>query len=500
MLATPDVDASQARSQADPRAEKEKRQAAASSVVAAVLLTSLKLVVGLLTGSLGILAEAAHSALDLVAALVTFFAVRISGQPPDERHLYGHGKVENLSALFETLLLLVTCVWIVYEAIERLFFKTVEIEASAWAFAVMGVSIVVDVSRSRILYAAARKHHSQALEADALHFSTDVWSSSVVIVGLALVWLGERLGTQWAWLAKADAVAALGVALIVVWVSLQLGRRTVAVLLDSAPPGLADQVASLAARVPGVLSVGEVRVRQAGASVFVDLAINVERSALLEEAHAVAAAVDERVSRLIERGDVVVHVDPVRRGDEDLSQTVGTIAALLGLRTHDVHAHDVQGHYYLDLHVEVPGELTLGEAHERVSRLEASVRQELPTVREVQSHIEPLAAAAAAVDVLSPEEEVRLRERIVGITREIPGLRGCHSIQIRPGPGGHDVAFHCLADPTLPIAEAHGLCEQVETELKARIEGLSRVLVHLEPNEDGRGPGTGIRGATHLFS
>ncbi|HSJ55498.1 MAG TPA: cation diffusion facilitator family transporter, partial [Anaerolineae bacterium] len=275
MPATPDVDASRARSQADPRAEKEKRQAAASSVVAAVLLTSLKLVVGLLTGSLGILAEAAHSALDLVAALVTFFAVGISDQPPDERHLYGHGKVENLSALFETLLLLLTCVWIVYEAIERLFFKAVEIEASVWAFAVMGVSIVVDISRSRILYAAARKHNSQALEADALHFSTDVWSSSVVIGGLALVWLGGRLGPEWGWLAKADAVAALGVAIIVFWVSLQLGRRTVAVLLDSAPPGLAGRVASVATRVPGVQSVGEVRVRQAGASVFVDLAINV---------------------------------------------------------------------------------------------------------------------------------------------------------------------------------------------------------------------------------
>ncbi|MEJ2556675.1 MAG: cation diffusion facilitator family transporter, partial [Anaerolineae bacterium] len=184
------------------RAEKEKRSAALSSVLAAVLLTGLKLVVGLLTGSLGILAEAAHSGLDLVAALVTFFAVRLSDRPPDKRHLYGYGKVENLSALVETLLLLVTCIWIIYEAIERLFFKSVEIEASFWAFGVMAVSIVVDISRSRILYRAARKHNSQALEADALHFSTDIWSSSVVIVGLALVWLSERLGPDWTWLAK----------------------------------------------------------------------------------------------------------------------------------------------------------------------------------------------------------------------------------------------------------------------------------------------------------
>jgi len=171
----------------DPHAQKEKREAALSSVVAALLLTGLKLAIGLLTGSLGILAEAAHSGLDLVAALVTFFAVRLSDRPPDEHHLYGYGKIENLSALIETLLLLITCVWIIYEAIQRLFFKSVEIEASIWAFAVMGISIVVDITRSRILYAAARKHKSQALEADALHFSTDIWSSSVVIVGLGLV-------------------------------------------------------------------------------------------------------------------------------------------------------------------------------------------------------------------------------------------------------------------------------------------------------------------------
>jgi cation diffusion facilitator family transporter len=200
----------------EAHAEKEKRDAALSSVLAAVFLTALKLVVGLMTGSLGILAEAAHSGLDLVAALVTFFAVRIADRPPDERYRYGYGKVENLSALIETLLLLITCLWIIYEAIQRLFFKPVEIEASFWAFGVMLVSIVVDVSRSRILYRAARKHNSQALEADALHFSTDIWSSAVVIVGLGLVWLSGRLGPEWAWLVKGDAVAALVVAAIVV--------------------------------------------------------------------------------------------------------------------------------------------------------------------------------------------------------------------------------------------------------------------------------------------
>jgi cation diffusion facilitator family transporter len=468
----------------DPRAEKEKRDAALSSVVAAVFLTGLKLVVGIMTGSLGILAEAIHSGLDLVAALVTFFAVRISDQPPDEGHQYGHGKVENLSALIETLLLLITCVWIIYEAIQRLFFKSVEIEASMWAFLVMGISIVVDFSRSRVLYAAARKHNSQALEADALHFSTDIWSSAVVIVGLGLVWLSGRLGAEWAWLVKADAVAALVVAGIVVYVSVQLGRRAVSVLLDAAPSGLAGEIAAEASQVPGVQGLGPVRVRQAGAFVFVDLTVNVDRGATLEEAHQVAEAVDRRAGRLFGRGDVVVHVDPVRRSGENLSQTVSAVSARLGLRTHEVHAHEVGGHYFVDLHVEVPADLTLRDAHDRVCQLEEAVRGELPKVSDIHSHIEPIPAAvspAAWPAPMSAAGDAELQARIEAIVSGVPGLHGVHGIHILPAADGYDVVLHCHADPEMLVAEAHRLAEEAEKGIHAQVDGLSQVLIHVEP-------------------
>src|SRR5512138_3106673 len=200
------------------QAQTEKRSAALSSVVAAVGLTSFKIIVGLLTNSLGILAEAAHSALDLIAALMTFFAVRVSDKPADMEHHFGHGKVENLSALFETLLLLATSAWIIYEAIQRLFFESVEVEISIWSFIVMGTSIIIDYTRSRILYRAAKKYNSQALEADALHFSTDIWSSSVVILGLIGITIAKYIpGLDW--MSQADAIAALVVALIVIYVS-----------------------------------------------------------------------------------------------------------------------------------------------------------------------------------------------------------------------------------------------------------------------------------------
>lgn len=466
-------------------AKREKRGAALSSVTAAVLLTALKLVVGLLTGSLGILAEAAHSGLDLVAALVTFFAVRISDRPADERHLYGYGKVENLSALIETLLLLATCVWIIYEAIQRLFFRSVEIQANAWSFGVMIISIVVDITRSRILYRAARKHNSQALEADALHFSTDIWSSSVVIVGLVLVLLSEKLGPKWAFLVQGDAVAALAVACIVVWVSLQLGRRAVSVLLDSAPPGLAGKIEEAAAMVPGVQSLGPVRVRQAGAGVFVDLTVNVDRSASLEEAHQVASAVDERVGELIRHGDVVVHVDPVRRSGESLQQTVSALAARFGLHTHYVHAHEVHGRYAVDLHVEVPPDLTLGQAHDRVSRLELAIRDDLPQVRDIHSHIEPVAAPVAAGSETGQDDVDRVRAQVDAAVRECSRLGGYNRLHVRSLSDGYDVVIHCLADPDMPVGEAHHLADDLEKRLQAQIPSIRRVLVHVEPEAEG---------------
>ncbi|BDG08831.1 cation diffusion facilitator family transporter [Anaeromyxobacter paludicola] len=288
-------------------AEQEKRRVASSSVAAAVLLTGMKIAVGIATGSIGILSEAAHSGLDLVAAAVTLWAVRASSAPADRRHPYGHGKIENFSALFETGLLLATCAWIVYEAAKRLLFEEAHVAATPWAFAVMGISIVVDVSRSRALARAARKHRSQALEADALHFSTDVWSSCVVIGGLALVWAGQRFGV--AWLARADAVAAVGVAGVALVVSLRLGKKSVDDLLDAAPTGLLERVAHAAA-VDGVRSVLQARVRQSGPYAFADVTVQVSPGLSLAEAHALAHAVEAAVRARVPGVDVVVHAEP----------------------------------------------------------------------------------------------------------------------------------------------------------------------------------------------
>jgi cation diffusion facilitator family transporter len=284
--------------------------AAGTSVFAAVGLTVFKLVVGLVTGSLGILAEAAHSGLDLAAAVMTWFAVRVSSKPADRDHLYGHGKVENLSALFETLLLLVTCGWIILEASHRLVEHRVSVEVTAWSFLVMTTSIVVDYSRSRVLYRAAKKYHSQALEADALHFSTDIWSSAVVILGLLSVLLSERFRGLYG-LRYADSVAAIAVAAIVMVVIVRLGNRSVLALLDTAPAGMERMVIMAAEALPGVADCHNVRIRTSGPNVFIDVHVSVDGRQSLEQAHRLTEEIETAIRQIAPNADVTVHPEPI---------------------------------------------------------------------------------------------------------------------------------------------------------------------------------------------
>src|SRR5438270_2388752 len=284
---------------------REKRAVALNSMLAAMLITGLKLMVGLATASLGILSEAAHSGLDLIAAAVTLFSVRVSDKPADADHQYGHGKIENFSAFIETGLLLLTCVWIVYEAVRRLFYYQVQIEPTILAFAVMVFSMVVDFWRSRELKKIATKYDSQALYADALHFSTDIFSSLAVVIGLALVLAGRRW--QVGWMANADPVAALFVAGVVVYVSSRLARQTVDALLDAAPAGVRAKITNAVSRIEGVLEMDRVRIRRAGNRYFVDLSVGMGRNLTFQRSEQVTAQVTDAVQQVLPDADVVVH-------------------------------------------------------------------------------------------------------------------------------------------------------------------------------------------------
>src|SRR3954465_2112052 len=283
----------------------EKRKAASNSLLAALAITGLKIFVGITTGSLGILSEAAHSALDLVAATITLFSVRVSDKPADADHQYGHGKIENFSAFIETGLLLVTCVVIIYEAVKRLFFHHVEIEPSTAAFLTLFFSMAVDFWRSRALGTIAAKYDSQALEADALHFSTDIWSSGVVILGLALVLLGDRMHIPL--LATADPIAALLVAGVIVYVSSRLARQTIDALLDAVPSDVRGKITDQVEAVEGVVDVDRVRLRRAGNRYFADVSVGLAHNATFQKSEQVAASVTAAVQSVLANADVVVH-------------------------------------------------------------------------------------------------------------------------------------------------------------------------------------------------
>ena len=466
--------------------EREKRFVALSSVIAAVFLTAMKIVVGLLTHSLGILAEAAHSGLDLVAAFVTYIAVRASGRPPDPEHNYGHGKVENLSAMIETLLLLATCAWIVYEAIHRLFFQEVNIEVTYWSFIVMIVSIGIDLTRSRALMRIAKKHNSQALEADALHFSTDVWSSTVVILGLIAVFIGEKVVTNSPtlahWLHHADAIAALGVSIIVIYVSFNLGKRTIAALLDSAPKGMSATIEREVSRMPGVAAVRRIRTRQSGPATFVDVTLAVPRTTSFEEAHLVASKAEALIQHLLPRSDVMVHIDPIVDDEKSLVETIRSVAARNGMNVHSLQAHDVGGHISLDMHAEVPDNLTVIEAHSRITALENALKNESPELDSIIIHIEPVGDKEVRQKT-SPASSKDVQDEIKKLSVKLPMVIDCNNISIFHYGNELSVSFHCTLAPNLPILEAHELTIEMERLLREHFTQLKRVIIHVEPPE-----------------
>jgi cation diffusion facilitator family transporter len=363
----------------------EKKRIALTSVFAAVFLTGLKLAAGLATNSLGILSEAAHSGLDLAAAVMTLFAVNISDRPADESHHYGHGKVEGFSAFIEVLLLMGTCGYIIFEAVERLIGKSAHVEVNLYSFAVMGISIVVDVSRSTALYRIAKRHRSQALEADALHFSSDIWSSAVVIVGLVTY---RFLGFS-----QADSIAGLMVAVLVIIVSIRLGIRTVDVLLDRAPAGIRQKIRDATLSLSGVEKLDSLRTRTSGEKTFVDMRLTLSGDLSFAEAHRIASLAETKVSEMIPGADVIVHADPGKRAPSG-SETKDRISNLmqdhqnLFAGYHDLNIIRHGKSYLVTMHLLVLGDSHIEEAHRICDHLEQDIKKMIPEA-EVNIHIEP---------------------------------------------------------------------------------------------------------------
>ena len=460
----------------------EKRAVAGSSLLAALAITFFKIVVGFTTGSLGILSEAAHSGLDLVAAIITFLSVRVSDKPADADHQYGHGKVENFSAFLETGLLLLTCVWIIYEAVQRLFFHHVHIEPSLAAFFVLVASMIVDYWRSRALGKIAAKYDSQALEADALHFSTDIWSSSVVVLGLLLVLLGRTYSIDW--LQDADPVAALAVAGIVVYVSWRLARKTVDALLDAAPLGVRTQILDAVAKVEGLLEVDRVRIRRAGNRYFADLSVGMARSVTFQRAEQVAEAVTAAVRKVLPEADVVVHSIPRPADRENIFDRVRAVATRHNFNVHDVSVQDLKGHLHVEQHLELDERLSMKDAHDRVTLLESEIRKDVPEISSILTHIESEPSTIESGDEV--KRDAQLETKLKAIVGEFPEVHDVHDVEVKHVRGRVYVSCHCTFSDDLPLSRVHDVQTELEIRFKQAAPELFRVLIHPEPSTDNR--------------
>jgi len=450
-----------------------KQRVALTSIAASGGLTLAKGVVGLATGSLAILSEAAHSLLDLAATVMTYFAVRVSGRPADAEHHYGHGKVESVTALAETALLFLLSGIVIWEAAHRLLGGEAHaVEATIWAFGVIVVSIVVDFFRARVLYRVAKETASEALEADALHFGSDMWSSAAVLVGLVAV----LIGFPWA-----DSLAALIVALFICVAGWRLGRRTIDTLTDTAPAGAGDQIRTIATRIPGVVAIDRVRVRPAGHTLFVDLDVAVSRTLPLDRVAAIKDRVVAAVRSEFPTAETTVNSEPRALDDETVLERVMVIARNRALAVHHVTVHAIAGRLSVSLDLEVDGNLAFSRAHEIADGLEQAVRDELGLEVEVETHIEPLQTRGLFGRDAADERIRAVQNELAAIAEKLGSVRDVHDVRVRETPDGEIVNFHALVDPALSVSEVHDRIDGLERELRLRFPTIKRVIGHAEP-------------------
>lgn len=452
-------------------AASEKIRVALISVGAALFLTAAKAAVGIWTGSLALLSEAAHSGLDLFASLVTAVSVQAADRPPDRTHHYGHGKIESISALFEALLLLVVCAWILQHALFRLSGKEHQPFVNIYSFLVVLLAIGIDLYRYQALTRTSKRYHSQALEADALHFYSDILSSCLVFMGLVAVALGFP---------EADAFAAMLVAVWVGILAVRLGKKNFDVLIDRVPEGYVGEVRKLALEAAGVLSIEQLRIRRSGAALFADLRLGLDRTFPFEEAHRIARDLEERLAERFPGMDAVVHTDPKVAPDETLDLGILNFIRTEGYQAHHLTIRQHEGKLTAELHLEVEGELSIGKAHALASDLEADILRQFPELKSVQIHIEEIGSVNRAV-IPWNDRQPELVERIHRICESRLGGNRCHRIELTRAAGELCASLHCLFPDDQPVSEVHGQTTQLEEEMRRSIPELDRVLIHAEP-------------------
>src|ERR1700722_1575344 len=459
----------------------EKQRVARHSMAAAAVMTLLKIGAGLLSGSLGVLSDAAHSGLDLVGAALTYFSVHVSDKPADEDHTYGHGKIENLSAFSEAGLMALSCAWIIWEAVQRIFYHAVELHHSLWPVLVLAASIAVDIWRSRQLRDVAVRTGSPALATDAFHFASDIWATAAVLVGLGAAWAGERF--QIGALRYADPVAALVVSLMILRMTVRLGHEAVAALVDEIPAETRRRLVGEVEREDGVLAVERARVRRAGAGYFADVTLALPRRYTFEHTGELVEAATASVQRALPGADVVIHTIPRETKAESIFDRVRAVAARNNVSVHELSIQTHHGRLQVELHVEIEEDRSLSEAHGFVTNLEAEILRNVPEVDSVLTHIESEPAT-----IEQPEEDVaevrRIEQALRKAAAEFPEIADVHAISVGHVAEHISLTCHCTLPDELPMSRVHQVITALEDRFKLECPEVFRVTIHPEPVTD----------------
>ena len=448
-----------------------KRRAAAASVGASTVLALLKLAAGMASGSLALLSEGAHNALDIGASALTLFAVREADKPPDAEHPFGHAKFEAVAALAETGFLAALSVAVVIRAVERIRYGGAAVDVDAFAIGAILISIAVDVARWRTLTHVARVTSSHALSADALHYSSDLVSSVLVLIGLVATRAGFAYG---------DALAAIGVAFFIAWASYRLGRSTIDALVDRAPEGLAEAIRTLILRDKSVAGIEAIRLRPSGARTMGDVVVSVSRTLPLERVAAIKAELQDRIARRWPEAELTITANPLRLDDETILERVLVIAARRSLPVHHVAIRDIAGRKTVSFDLEVDRGMALGEAHRLASELEDAIADEIGGGVEVETHIEP-AEPEERGQLAEPGLQRRIEATLTAAAAAQGRLRDIHDVRVRETPGGVIVLFHCRVDAETPVETVHDAVDSLERSVRDAFPEARRVVGHAEP-------------------
>ena len=493
----------------------EKKRIVITSIIASACLALFKLIIGFYTNSLGILSESFHSGLDVIAVLMTFYAITVVIRPPDSKFTYGYAKIESLTSLTQILLLFMVAGYIFYEGLERIFFKIIEPEITFFSFAIMIISIVVDYGRSKALFRVARKYGSQAIEADALHFKADMLSSSIVLVGLVIVLVLK--------IPNADAYAALIIACMIIYTSLGLGKRTLDVLLDKAPKGIKHVILESVSGLEGVDKAHDIRVRNVGSKIFIDLHIEVPRTSTNDKAHKIATSVENRIRNIIPNSDVLVHVDAIEAESETITDIIRLIASETeGIKNvHSIYFSHIPElmdkhidkkpyenkldkidgmlfnkevdtkkqnkdnnkllHLYLD--VQVDSGLDLRTAHNIIEKFESKVKEEMPIIKNITTHIEFENEQGKIIGIEKEVNSFHI-EKIRKSCFKIKGVVNCKDIGIVDMGGDQHITLTIIIQSSNPkdltVYDAHQIATDVQ-QMVMYDTGATRVVVHAEP-------------------